>query len=103
MQSIALARELNFHFLPTEPRKNHGLGYSHHISGGIMAIKRVLKINDVLHRCSISRLSLYRLISKGHFPSQLRLSPEGRSVGWLEEDIEGWISSRKPINDGTLK
>ncbi|HBR4207704.1 TPA: AlpA family transcriptional regulator [Klebsiella pneumoniae] len=67
-----------------------------------MALTRILKIQEVLHRCSISRSSLYRLISKGHFPSQLRLSPEGRSVGWLEEDIEGWISSRKSINDGKL-
>ncbi|CAI1742354.1 AlpA family transcriptional regulator [Salmonella enterica] len=67
-----------------------------------MAVTRILKIQEVLHRCSISRSSLYRLISKGHFPSQLRLSPEGRSVGWLEEDIEGWISSRKSINDGKL-
>lgn len=67
-----------------------------------MAVTRILKIQEVLHRCSISRSSLYRLISKGHFPSQLRLSPEGRSVGWLEEDIEGWISSRKSINDRKL-
>lgn len=67
-----------------------------------MAVTRILKIQEVLHRCSISRSSLYRLIFKGHFPSQLRLSPEGRSVGWLEEDIEGWISSRKSINDGKL-
>ncbi|EAA9288292.1 AlpA family phage regulatory protein [Salmonella enterica] len=67
-----------------------------------MAVIRILKIQEVLHRCSISRASLYRLISKGHFPSQLRLAPEGRSVGWLEEDIEGWISSRKSINDGKL-
>ncbi|MFO3740517.1 AlpA family transcriptional regulator [Raoultella ornithinolytica] len=67
-----------------------------------MAVTRILKIQEVLHHCSISRSSLYRLISKGHFPSQLRLSPEGRSVGWLEEDIEGWISSRKSINDGKL-
>lgn len=88
------------YFLPTEPPKNHGLGYSHQISGGTMAIKRVLKIHDVLYRCGISRSSVYRLMSKGHFPSQLRLSPEGRSVGWLEEDIETWISGRKSVNDG---
>lgn len=64
-----------------------------------MAIKRLLKIHDVLHRCSISRSSLYRLISKGYFPSQVRLAPEGRSVGWLEEDIDEWIASRKPTNE----
>ncbi|EKN3971769.1 TPA: AlpA family phage regulatory protein [Yersinia enterocolitica] len=64
-----------------------------------MVIKRVLKIHDVLHRCSISKSSLYRLISKGYFPSQLRLSPEGRSVGWLEEDINNWISTRQPVQE----
>ncbi|MBN3051731.1 AlpA family phage regulatory protein [Pectobacterium versatile] len=61
-----------------------------------MAVTRILRIQEVLHRCALSRASLYRLISDGSFPTQRRLSPYGRSVGWLEEDIEGWISSRKP-------
>jgi len=61
-----------------------------------MAVTRIIRIQEVLHRCALSRASLYRLISNGSFPSQRRLSPYGRSVGWLEEDIERWISSRQP-------
>ncbi|EEB5695043.1 TPA: AlpA family phage regulatory protein [Salmonella enterica] len=61
-----------------------------------MAVTRILRIQEVLHRCAISRATLYRLIPDGNFPAQRRLSPYGRSVGWLEEDIELWISSRQP-------
>ncbi|MEI7186542.1 helix-turn-helix transcriptional regulator [Dickeya dianthicola] len=94
--------ETPFFLIPRVPQ-NHAVGSSYQISGGSMAIKRLLKIHDVLHRCSISRSSLYRLIAKGYFPSQVLLSPEGRGVGWLEEEIEGWIASRKPVNEVKFK
>lgn len=61
-----------------------------------MAVTRILRIQEVMHRCALSRATLYRLIPDGSFPPQRRLSPYGRSVGWLEEDIEKWISSRQP-------
>lgn len=61
-----------------------------------MAVTRIIRIQEVLHRCALTRASLYRQISNGSFPSQRLLSPYGRSVGWLEEDIEQWISSRQP-------
>ncbi|MEQ9903302.1 helix-turn-helix transcriptional regulator [Pectobacterium aroidearum] len=58
---------------------------------------RIIKKAEVLHRCGISSATLYRYISIGYFPSQLRLSPEGRAVGWRAEDIDSWIASRLPV------
>ncbi|WP_338493614.1 AlpA family phage regulatory protein [Erwinia aphidicola] len=58
---------------------------------------RIIKKSEVLHRCGISNATLYRYISIGCFPNQLRLSPQGRAVGWLSEDIDAWIASRMPI------
>lgn len=57
---------------------------------------RILKKKEVLHRCGISNASLYRYISYGCFPVQLKLSPFGHAVGWREEDIDNWITSRQP-------
>ncbi|CNK54337.1 transcriptional regulator [Yersinia pseudotuberculosis] len=58
---------------------------------------RILKKKEVLGRCGISAASLYRYISNGCFPSQRLLSPGGRAVGWLESDIENWVTSRQPV------
>ncbi|GJL38433.1 hypothetical protein TUM17576_52530 [Enterobacter hormaechei] len=63
---------------------------------------RILKNKEVLYRCGISNATLYRLIAKGCFPSQRRLSPEGRGVGWLESDIDEWVNSRAPTNPSHL-
>lgn len=46
-----------------------------------MAVTRIIRIQEVLHRCALTRASLYRQISNGSFPSQRLLSPYGRSVG----------------------
>ncbi|MCA6969758.1 AlpA family transcriptional regulator [Pectobacterium carotovorum] len=55
---------------------------------------RIIRKAEVLYRCGISNATLYRLIAKGHFPCQRSLSPDGRAVGWLESDIDEWVSSR---------
>ena len=51
---------------------------------------RVLKANDVSKLTSISRSHLHRLAREGKFPKPMKIS-QGRS-GWLEEDVETWIS-----------
>ncbi|WP_286871043.1 helix-turn-helix transcriptional regulator [Pantoea sp. UBA5035] len=58
---------------------------------------RIIKKAEVLHRCGIASATLYRYISSGCFPSQVRLSPQGRAVGWRSEDIDAWIASRMPV------
>lgn len=55
---------------------------------------RLLKVNEVINHCAISRATLYRLIAKGHFPASRKISPEGRAVAWLKSDVEEWIETR---------
>lgn len=57
----------------------------------------ILKIHDVTKHCGVSRTWLYAAIQRGEFPAQVELGP--RSVGWLESDIQEWISSRPKKQD----
>lgn len=52
---------------------------------------KILTIKNVCEITSISRATIYRLISAGEFPAKVQLSP--RRVGWREADIQNWLSS----------
>lgn len=54
--------------------------------------KRLIRMPDVCKRIGVSRSSLYKMIHLKTFPPPKRLS--GRSVAWLESDIETWVDSR---------
>ena len=53
---------------------------------------RVLRQNQVIDRVGLSKSTMWRLIKVGQFPKPLSLGP--RAVGWVEEEIDQWISSR---------
>ena len=55
--------------------------------------KRVLSLKTVLARVPLSRTTLWRLEREGLFPQRIKLS-ENR-VGWIEEELDAWIQSRK--------
>lgn len=55
--------------------------------------ERILRINTVLDRTGLSRAILYRKISDGTFPKQLKLST--RCAGWHESAVNAWLG--KPI------
>lgn len=57
-------------------------------------VLRILRLKQVLNRVSISRSLLYSLIKQKKFPRNFCLAPGGRSVGWLEGDVEAWVKSR---------
>ena len=59
---------------------------------GSMAHTNILRIKAVKARTALSRSSIYKLISDGNFPRAIRLGP--RAVGWLEGEIEQWLSAR---------
>lgn len=52
----------------------------------------VLRLPAVTRRTGLSRSTIYELISAGDFPRQIPLGR--RAVGWIEQDIEAWISMR---------
>jgi prophage regulatory protein len=53
---------------------------------------KILRIRGVKTLTGLSKSTIYKYISDGLFPSQIKLGP--RTVGWLEEDIELWLTSR---------
>lgn len=54
---------------------------------------RILRIKAVLDRTGLSRSTLYRKISRGHFPQQVKISE--RCAGWRESAVREWL--RNPM------
>lgn len=58
----------------------------------IPGICRLMRIQEVLKLCGLSRATLYREIKLRSFPAPVKLS--ARSVGWLQDDVVRWLASR---------
>jgi len=54
---------------------------------------RILRLPEVLSLVQISKPTLYRWIKEGSFPSGIKLSKTGRSIGWKESMINGYIEN----------
>ncbi len=55
-------------------------------------VTRVLRLPEVLVRTGLSKSSIYLRISQGSFPKPISLG--GRSVGWVEEQVEHWLEGQ---------
>lgn len=53
---------------------------------------RILRRAIVQNRTGIARSTLYKYIDDGTFPRPIQLGP--RSVGWVEAEIDNWLSER---------
>jgi len=51
----------------------------------------IIKINDVKKLTTFSRSTIYRLISLGKFPRQIKLSE--RSSGWVEQEVLNYLDN----------
>jgi prophage regulatory protein len=60
---------------------------------------RLLRLNEVRMRVGLGRSTIYRWISEGYFPKPIKLGYH--SVGWLESEIDLWISSRSKFGHHT--
>ena len=56
---------------------------------------RVIRHNQVCQKMQISSAKLFDMVASGIFPKPFQLVPGGRAVGWLEQDVDQWILSRK--------
>ena len=52
----------------------------------------ILRLSAVKSRTGLSRSTIYLRISEGAFPKQISLG--GRAVGWIENEIEAWLSNQ---------
>ena len=67
---------------------------------------RFLRKREVMHRTGLSSSSLYDLIKRRLFPQQIKLSG-GKSVVWLESDIDAYmaqcLANHQAANDSQVK
>lgn len=57
--------------------------------------QQILRVPQVSGRVGLSRSMIYELVSRGDFPKPIKLG--SRSVGWLAEEIDTWISKRAEL------
>ena len=57
-----------------------------------MLNRTICRLPEVMARTGLSRSTIYNLVGKGKFPSQINLGP--RAVGWVESEIVDWIEER---------
>ena len=57
-----------------------------------MEDKQIIKLPQVKELTTSSSATIYRLISKGEFPKQIKLAE--RSSGWLRNEIDSWLESK---------
>ena len=54
--------------------------------------RRFLRLPAVENRVGLGKSSIYAMIAARQFPAAIPIGE--RAVGWLESDIEAWISAR---------
>jgi len=62
-----------------------------------MQLNALLRLPDVVNRTGLSKRSIYRWISNGKFPPQIRLG-NSRIVAWSEKDIASWVNQQIQSN-----
>jgi len=65
-----------------------------------MADQQIIKLPQVEAKTTFSRATIYRLISKGEFPKQVKLSE--RSSGWIKEEVNNWLENKIKERDEQL-
>ncbi|MGP6276419.1 helix-turn-helix transcriptional regulator [Pseudomonas aeruginosa] len=58
---------------------------------------KIIRLSGVIETTGLARSTIYKLISEDGFPSPVPLV--GRSVGWLESEVQEWIKSRIAARD----
>lgn len=56
---------------------------------------RVLRLTQVREATGLSRSMIYQLEAENRFPKRIRLGT--RAVGWLQNEVHAWISSRLQV------
>ena len=65
---------------------------------GYMNNNILIKLPAVKELTTFSSATIYRLISEGEFPKQIKLSE--RSSAWSLEEVYSWIEEKKDARDG---
>ncbi len=55
---------------------------------------KLIRIRSVLEMTSISKSYVYQLVKEGGFPKPVQLVKGGKSVAWIESEVQEWVESR---------
>lgn len=61
---------------------------------------RILRLKDVMNATGLARSTVYKFIAEGSFPKSIPLG--GKSVGWLESEVQDWISAKVQARDNLV-
>ncbi len=59
----------------------------------------ILRRKQVEKQTGLSRSTIYLRIQNGTFPRPIKLG--ARAVGWLENEIEAWLTARMEIRNNS--
>jgi prophage regulatory protein len=59
---------------------------------------RIMRLSEVKEVTGLSKTTIYRFEKEGRFSSRVSLGE--RSVGWFEDDVEGFLMSLKVQSSG---
>lgn len=62
--------------------------------------QRIIRMKEVTSRTGMSKSSIYDRINQGDFPKSVPLG--GRSVGWIESEVQEWITERISKRDSEV-
>lgn len=55
----------------------------------------MLRMPQVIALTGLSRMTVYRMESRGQFPRRVQLSPN--SIGWRKNEVDVWLESRPNV------
>mgnify|MGYP000140751227 FL=1 len=55
---------------------------------------RIIRWPKVHDKVDLCRSHVHQLVSKGEFPSPIKLTPNGRASGWIESEVDAWLEQR---------
>ena len=65
---------------------------------------RLIRLKEVMHLTGLGRSSIYKFMTKGHFPMSISLGE--RAVAWDVGEVEEWVldkvESRNKVIDGLV-
>lgn len=58
---------------------------------------RILRLKQVIEITGLARSTIYKFVADGCFPKSIPLGD--RCVGWLESEVQDWISAKIKARD----
>lgn len=95
-----VSRRAPLNGLPDSRKAAPGAPESHHTTQNVPI--RILRLMQVIEATGLGKTKIYELQAAGDFPMRVQIT--AHSVGWVEEEVQAWLSRRiasRPALQGT--